>query len=178
MKKHECCSTREPERAVAAPPADHDPASDGPADEPAEVRDAAIAAFSERWPFGPVFFLGQLGAFVRDKCPAPCEGLPVVEIHLAEGEVLDLCHVMGVAPTWVALAVNELNARDDEPRMRTELVPYARIVQVTVRSCRSGKPDIGFSDERARRIFEDGSACLTSPETALRTAAGLAARKS
>lgn len=94
-----------------------------------------------------------------------------MEIHLADGDVLDLCHVMGVAPTWVALAISELEAREDAPRMRTELVPYARIVQVTVRSSRIGEPGIGFRNERARRMFQDGATCEASPERALHAAA-------
>ena len=119
-----------------------------------------------------MFFLGQFGAFVREKCPEPDEALPVVEIHLTDGAVLDLCHVMGVATAWVALAVNDPEAREEVPRMRTELVPYACIVRVTVRSCRAGKPGIGFSDERVSKMFEDGATCMASPENALRAAAG------
>lgn len=35
--------------------------------------------------FGPSFFLGHLGRFVRDHCPDPKENLPVVQVHLADG---------------------------------------------------------------------------------------------
>lgn len=171
MARQPCCDHAEKRGAVDPQPGPGVP-PEVPEDSPSESesREAALAAMAQRWPFGPVFFLGQLGAFVREKCPDPGEGLPVVEIHLAEGEILDLCHVMGVAPSWVALAVNELEAQDDAPPMRTELVPYSRIVQVTVRSCRSGKPGMGFTDERARQMF-DGATCSASPENALRAAA-------
>lgn len=154
-------------------PSDAGPPPEEAADEAAGGRDAAIVALAQSWPFGPVFFLGQLGAFVRERCPEPGEGLPVVEIHVADGEVLDLCHVMGVAPAWVALAVNDLEARENEPRMRTELVPYARIVQVTVRSSRAEKPDMGFNDRGANPLFQNGATCSVSPEAALRAAAGV-----
>jgi hypothetical protein len=36
--------------------------------------------------FGPSFFLGHLGHFVRDRCPDPKENLPVVHAYLADGE--------------------------------------------------------------------------------------------
>jgi hypothetical protein len=135
----------------------------------------AAAAVESPWPFGPMFFLGQLGAFVRDRCASPGEGLPVVEIHLAEGEVLDLCHVIGVAPAWVALAVNDLDAHEGEPRMTTELVPYARIARVTVRPCRSSAPEIGFVPHHIPELLRDDDRVPMSPESALRAAASPAA---
>ena len=176
MKKHACCGERRRDTGSAAVPSEPSVSAEpeDPADPPEESREAALAAMTLRWPFGPAFFLGQLGAFVREKCPEPGEGLPVVEIHVADGDVLDLCHVMGVAPTWVALAVNELEAPEGAPPMRTELVPYGRIVQVTVRSSRVGRPELGFSDKRARKMFEDGAMCSASPESALRAAAAVA----
>jgi hypothetical protein len=170
MSSHTCCDEKRRAAAGGGTPAGP-PAPEEPELEPQALRDAAIAAFAERWPFGPVFFLGQLGAFVRDKCPDPGEGLPVVEIHLADGDVLDLCHVIGVAPTWVALAVNEIEAREDQPRMRTELVPYARIAQVTVRSCRSGSPHLGFASHQAPELLAPGNRVPATPESALRAAA-------
>jgi hypothetical protein len=161
-------SAAEPSRLPDVP-APARPAEPSPNEEP--DREASLVAMAQQGPFGPIFFLEQLGAFVREKCPQPTEGLPVVEIHLAEGEVLDLCHVIGVAPTWVALAVNEVDAGPDDPRMRTELVPFGRIVRVTVRASRRAAPEIGFSDRTARNLFAEGSLCIATPEQALRAAA-------
>lgn len=109
-------------------------------------------------PFGPAFFLTQLAAFVRDRCPDPAEGLPHVQIHLFGGELLDVCHVIGLGPSWTALAVFE-----NDGTMRTELVPYGAIVRVTVRS---GPEDgrVGFKQGREPVL-------PMSPEEALRTAA-------
>lgn len=76
---------------------------------------AALAEMLREPPFGPGLFLGQLVAFVRDRCPDPSEGLPVVEVHLADGEVLDLCHIIGATPHWVALAVNEVERATSAP---------------------------------------------------------------
>jgi hypothetical protein len=126
-------------------------------------------AVDARVPFGPGFFLTYLRAFVRDRCPDPSEELPTVEIGLETGEAVDVCHVIGVGPLWVALAARDPGAPGDHP-MRTELVPYATIRRVTIRPVRPGGAAIGF-DREHRPVLFDGS--RTSPEAALERAAGL-----
>jgi hypothetical protein len=118
-------------------------------------------------PFGAGFFLRQLGAFVQESCSAS-PGLPLVQIHLAGGEVLKLCHVIAIAPGWIALAVHEAAGGRE---VRTELVPYAFVVRVTIRPSRDGSR-IGFDAARAPEILGRRS---PSPEEALVIAAGLPA---
>lgn len=118
-------------------------------------------------PFGPGFFLRQLRAFARDRCPDPGEGLPAVQIHLGTGEVLDLCHVLGLGQAFVALAV--LDGEGEPRRMRTELVPYQLIVRVTIRLTGS-RGQVGFDLDHAPRIL--GAARPLTPEAALERAAG------
>lgn len=88
-------------------------------------------------PFGPSFFLGQLGRFVRDRCPDPKEHLPVVHLHLADGETLDVCHIIGVSPRWVMLAVRDTASHRDG--MAIELVPYEIIRRVCIRTRRAAE---------------------------------------
>ena len=134
-----------------------------PAAEENEPREFASTA-----PFGPGFFLGQLGAFARERCPDPGEALPVVELHLATGEVLDLCHVMGLAPSFVALAVRDAaRSGTGEAPMRTDLVPYSLISRVTIRSVRATGAHVGFDLHCAPDTPTPGG----SPEEALRAAA-------
>lgn len=137
------------------------------------VPDAALVALAGQWPFGPAFFLSQLSAFVRDGCADPKQGLPVVEVHLADGDVLDLCHVIGIAPVWIALAVNNLDAKEGEPAMRTELVAYARIVRITVSGPRTDAPRIGFLHDHVPSVMGDARLPPSTPEAALRTTAGI-----
>jgi hypothetical protein len=114
-------------------------------------------------PFGPGFFVGTLAGFVRDRCPDPAEGLPVVELHLVDGEALDLCHVIGLTPAWVALAVNETDQQPSVGTMRTELVPYDTIHRVTIRTVRHGTSRHGF--DLSHEVVAAGAG--RTPESAL-----------
>lgn len=110
--------------------------------------------------FGPSFFLGHLGRFVRDRCPEAKENLPMVQIHLAGGETLDVCHIIGVSPRWVMLAVRDpTNHRDG---MAVELVPFEIIRRVAIATRRPEGAYIGFAQLRTPEII--------SPETLLQAA--------
>jgi hypothetical protein len=119
-------------------------------------------------PFGPGFFLGQLRAFARDRCPDSAEGLPAVQIHLATGDVLNLCHVVGPGPAFVALAVR--SGREEGARMHTELVPYQLIARVSIHAP-AGRGHVGFDIGRVPDLL-DASLRHLSPESALGRAAG------
>lgn len=126
-----------------------------------------MATIDARVPFGPGFFLTHLRAFARDRCPDPSEALPLVEIHLDNGLTLDVCHVIGVTPFWVVLAVREAKSARERP-MRTELVPYVTIARVTIRPLPPGEAHIGFDREHQPLVIE-----TASPEKILERAAGL-----
>jgi hypothetical protein len=119
-------------------------------------------------PFGAGFFLRQLAAFVQESCSVS-PGLPLVQIHLIGGEMLDLCHVIAIAPGWIALAVHDAAG---EREVRTELVPYALVMRVTIRPSQEGSR-IGFDSTRAPEILGPRRRSM-SPEEALVVAAGLA----
>jgi hypothetical protein len=102
--------------------------------------------------FGPSFFLGQLGRFVRDHCPSPDEHLPMVEIRLADGQMLDLCHIVGVSPHWVMLAVRDAASRQHE--MAIELVPFEMIRGVRIRPRHAEGGTVGYSQSHTPAIIE------------------------
>jgi hypothetical protein len=112
-----------------------------------------------RCPFGPQFFLTQLSAFVRERCPDPDE-LPRVDLWI-EGEPRTVCHVITIAPRWLALAV--WNGRGEHATMSTEIVPYETISRVTIGGS-SRTHGIGFQQLHAPMVI-DGA--LSSPETTL-----------
>jgi hypothetical protein len=132
---------------------------------------AQLAGASRRAPFGPVFFLTQLKGLVRDCCPDSAEALPQVQLHLYGEEVFDLCHVIGLTPAWVVLAVYDDRDRSpDATKMRTELVPYEVITRVTIRGSRkTGGHALGFNSEYNPHVIAQADlGGERSPEEALR----------
>lgn len=128
-----------------------------PVDPPAA---AAFMRADRTCAFGPSFFLGHLGRFVRDRCPDAAEQLPVVHVHLADGVTLDVCHIIGVSPHWAMLAVRDGTGHREE--MAVELVPYEIIRRVGIASKRNEASSIGFFQARPPAVIE--------PETLLRAA--------
>jgi len=112
-----------------------------------------------RCPFGPRFFLTQLAAFVRESCPAPGE-LPRVDLWI-DGEPHTICHVVTIAPRWIALAV--WHGRGETARMSTEIVPYELIARVTIGAV-SRAHAIGFAQLAPPAVVDDAR---TSPEETL-----------
>jgi hypothetical protein len=102
---------------------------------------------------------------VRDRCPNPEEHLPLVEVHLQNGELLCVCHVIGLTPRWVALAVRE--GEKASGAMRTELVPYEVICRVTIRPVQPGRQVAGFGQADIPPFFTGEIA----PEATLAAAA-------
>ena len=97
--------------------------------------------------FGPSFFLSHLERFVRDRCPDREENLPLVQLHLADGDTLDLCHIIGVSPRWVMLAVRDAAGHHDG--MAIELVPYELVRRVCIRTRRRGESaSVGYAQVR------------------------------
>ena len=101
--------------------------------------------------FGPSFFLGHLARFVRDHCPDPKENLPVVQLRLTDGETLNVCHIIGVSPRWVVLAVHD---RASHPAsMAIEVVPFECIQGVSIRTRRAEGASVGFVQSRVPEII-------------------------
>lgn len=135
-------------------------ADDAQANQPPNRRDEQQIAQllrAMRCPFGPHFFVEQLAAFVRDRCPEPSEQLPRVDIWYA-GEPLAVCHIIAVAPSWVAIAVRDRHTRDAE--MRTEMIPYEMISRVTIGAPVPRSRGMGFDREHRPEIVEDAQAPL------------------
>lgn len=114
----------------------------------------AAAAFSKAdraCTFGPSFFLGHLGRFVRENCPPAEEHLPIVQIRLADGHVLDLCHIIGVSPRWVMLAIRDTTAHPTD--MAIEFVPFEMIQGISIRSRHAEGGSVGFSQSHSPAVM-------------------------
>lgn len=93
-------------------------------------------------PFGPAFFATILADRVRAACEGQPDHVPVVELQLADGLTLDLCHVPGIEPQW--LATQAYRDRETCDEMDLVFVPYALIVRVTVSMWHPNERPIGF----------------------------------
>ena len=136
-----------------------EPRTDGLDERARQQAATAFASADLSCAFGPSFFLGHLGRFVRDQCPDPKENLPTVHVHLADGATLDVCHIIGVSPHWVMLAVRDGGNRDG---MAVELVPFEIIRRVGIGTRRAEGASIGFAQIQPPEII--------APETLLRAA--------
>ena len=113
-------------------------------------RVAAFEAADRAYTFGPDFFLTYLRRFVRERCPESAEDLPTVQIVLANGESLDLCHVVGVSERWALLAVWDADC--DAGTMAMEIVPYGLIGRVSIRSRHRASGAIGFEQTHGPKV--------------------------
>lgn len=86
-----------------------------------------------------------------------------MQIHLRDGTVLEVCHVIGFTPQWVALAVWE-----DDATMRTELLPYDAVLRVVIRARHATNQHIGFDTTREPQSLPDAE----TPEETLAAASG------
>ena len=138
-------------------------------------RMAALLAAEQRVSFGPLFFMQNLRALVRDRCPVPAEAIPSVHIQLMDGDVLDLCHIIGVSPNWIAMAVHEDDQPDRPAQMRNELVPYHLIARVTIQTTHhEGTYPIGFNASLDPEVYgKIPSLEAMTPEQALKAVAGI-----
>lgn len=93
-------------------------------------------------PFGPAFFAMVLTERVRAACDGQPDHVPVVELQLADGLTLDLCHIPGVQAQW--LAVQAYRDRETCQEMDLVFVPYGLITRVTVSMWQPSQRPIGF----------------------------------
>lgn len=112
---------------------------------------AAFSRAESESTFGPTFFLRHLKRFVRDRCPDPAEHLPAVQVRVAGGEILDVCHVIGVSPRWVVLAVREPDSQPDG--MVVEIVPFQLIHGVRIQAKHTGGGRSGFAQVHAPELI-------------------------
>ncbi|RJQ12384.1 MAG: hypothetical protein C4558_01905 [Dehalococcoidia bacterium] len=97
-------------------------------------------------PFGPAFFMSVLKDRVRQQCDQQPEAVPVVELHLGDGTTLDLCHVPGLGPQWIAAEF--YRDRETCNDMDLSFIPFALITRVTVSMWHRSQRSVGFDITR------------------------------
>jgi hypothetical protein len=76
-----------------------------------------------------------------------------------------------VTPAWAAMVVREPENAKSRPRTRTEMVPFATIIRVTLRTARPESPQFGFDKARVPQVWPGRPVLPLSPERALEAAA-------
>lgn len=92
--------------------------------------------------FDRQFFSVILPQHVRDALATHRGRVPVLELHLIDRTVLDLCHIVRLADGWVAVAYFcREDAWDDYD---LAFIPYATIARVTLTLRDTDERAIGF----------------------------------
>jgi hypothetical protein len=93
--------------------------------------------------FDATFYKETLPERITRDCEGHPGDTPVVNLHLSNGTVLDLCHVVRLADMWLAVA----HFRDSKTcaDMDIAFVPYELVIMVTVSMYRPEVRAMGFS---------------------------------
>lgn len=98
-------------------------------------------------PFGPGFFSTAFRERVGKLCKERPGDATVVLVQLADGRVLDLCHIELLTPLWMMAAV--FRDGSDCREMDTALVPYEMITRITLSRRKATKRRLGFQLEKS-----------------------------
>ena len=93
--------------------------------------------------FDRVFFGTILPEHVRAETGANPGKVPIIELYLVSGAVLDLCHVVRLADAWVAVAHFCRDDVDDD--VDIAFLPYGTIARVSLTMRDAKEREIGFS---------------------------------
>ena len=94
---------------------------------------------------GPSFYASVLAERVISECHGDPRNVPVVNLHLANGRTLDVCHIMHLAERW--FGVQYFRETETCADMDVAFLPYDLVVLVTVSVHRSEERRIGFNVE-------------------------------
>ncbi len=93
--------------------------------------------------FDRLFFASVLPEHVRSEITSNPGKVPIIELHLMNGSTLDLCHVVRLSDTWVAVAhFCRDDAFDDTD---IAFLPYGTIIRVSLTLRDPKEREIGFS---------------------------------
>ncbi|NUQ35870.1 MAG: hypothetical protein HUU29_13130 [Planctomycetaceae bacterium] len=104
---------------------------------------SGVVREDSRWPFGPDFFRRRFAEYIRQYCKLNEDSTQVVEVVLASGAALDICHIEEIADEYLLLAVY-LDTRTCEDIYRT-YIRYDAIFQINVIDKPVSSRPVGFN---------------------------------
>ncbi len=115
-------------------------------------RPGALARPAEGPPFGAGFFSTAFRERVGTLCRQRPDEAAVVLVQLADGCVLDVCHIELITRRWMMAAVFRDGA--DCEGMDTALVPYGMITRITFSRRKASERRLGFQLEKSISTVE------------------------
>ena len=97
--------------------------------------------------FDRLFFGTILPEHVRSEAAASPDKVPIIQLYLTSGAVLDLCHVVRLADAWLAVA--HFCRDDDFDDTDLAFLPYGTILRVSLTMRDKNEREIGFSTHTA-----------------------------
>lgn len=105
--------------------------------------EACRAPEGEHTVFDSEFFQVILPSYVESLATGHRDQVPVLQVHLADGSVLDICRIVGAAAQWVAVAFFREPLSCDE--VDIAFLRYNLITRVTVCLPHRSARTIGFN---------------------------------
>ena len=96
--------------------------------------------------FDAIFYKSVLPERVVQECKGNPALLPVVNLFLANGRVLDLCHIVHLAEAW--LAVQYFRDTQTCQEMDLAFLPYELVTMVTVSMQHPDSRKTGFQQAK------------------------------
>lgn len=102
------------------------------------------------------FYRAVLPDRVERECAARTSHVPVVGFHLADGVTLDVCHIVHLADTWLAVATYRDSATCEE--MDFAFMSYESVVRITLSLQDPKARRLGFNPAASRKSTDSFSA--------------------
>jgi len=87
---------------------------------------------------------------VKADCAVQPEGVSVVELRLADGTILDVCHVLFLGPGWLAAACYPFHG--PHSRLMTEFVCYEFVTRISVSVQQVQTRRLGFDLQKSSSL--------------------------
>jgi hypothetical protein len=111
--------------------------------------------------FDAEFYRATLPDMLRTQCEGRPEMVPVIELHLANGRTLDVCHILHLGSDWMACAYFRAVETCDD--MDVAFLPYGLVGMITLSLHPLSTRRLGFSVSQAPTVPIAG---VTAPRPA------------
>jgi hypothetical protein len=98
--------------------------------------------------FDTRFYLAALPSYIQQRCTVREGDVPVLQLHLADGTQLDLCHIVSLADSWFTVAY--FRNPEESGDADEAFLPYGLVQWITLAFHPPHVRHIGFDVARSR----------------------------